>query len=206
MSPPSRATAGGSDTSVSSMVLRTSVRSSTSASRLRTSGACRSLRIVRNRGNSVNDWAEGHEVARAQRCRECATSRSRSWMALGQVPKLGAVGAVKRKVFHRVQAILDARQGDERSHEPCTNQTSAHRGRRAIDLVQQRACAAAIHTFHHIEVAQRDGIDQQCVSRQAPRDVSHMRQFHALRGAEIVHDGAGRRRRRRRVFKSEPRQ
>ena len=55
-------------------------------------------------------------------------------------------------------------------------------------------------------VAQRDGIDQQCVSRQAPRDVSHMRQFHALRGAEIVHDGAGRRRRRRRVFKSEPRQ
>jgi len=62
MAPPSRAAAGGSSTSVVASASRRSVRSSSSPSTLRMSGACSSLVTARTRGNRGNRLAQGDQV------------------------------------------------------------------------------------------------------------------------------------------------
>ena len=77
------------------------------------------------------------------------------------------------------------RSSHERSRRPAID------GHRAIDLVEQRAVAAAVHRFDDFEVLQRDRIDQQAVGRRLVGDAADVREIGFLRVAQIVEQGAG---------------
>ena len=118
MTPPSRASAGGSSTIVASIASRTSVRSSISAARLRTSGACR-LRgaAPAARGNERQRLAERDEIARAGRAERDARDQPLEVVhALEQLAQLAALGRPKREVLDGVEPILNPRERDERTH------------------------------------------------------------------------------------------
>ena len=96
-----------------------------------------------------------------------ATSRSRSCMLLSSSRSLPRSVVAEREVFDGVEPILNARQRDQRPHQPLPQQPPAHRRRGAIEHVQQRAVAAALRALDDVQMAQRDRIDEQRVGGDA---------------------------------------
>ena len=141
MTPPSRASAGGSSTSVASMQLRARRR----GRRARRPGCAtqRRLQLARaaaaTRGTAASDWrsatrSRGPAVPSAAR----ATSRSRSWTVFSVSRSFAALGGAERELLDGVEPILDALERQQRPQQPGAQQPAAHRRDRAIDLVQQR--------------------------------------------------------------------
>ena len=114
-----------------------------------------------------------------------------SWTDFQRVAQLDARGAAEGEVLDRVEPILDPLERDQRPEQPGAQQPSAHRRDRAIDLVQQRAGAAAVLRLDHLEVPQRRRIDEQAVGAGAERDVAHVREIGLLRVAQVLHERAG---------------
>ena len=123
---------------------------------------------------------------------------------LQKFAKLSTGRAAKGQLLHRVEPVANPLQGDERPQQPRPQQPPAHRGDGAIDLVQQRAIPMAFHRFDHLEMPERDGIDEQAVGGCFERHGAHVRQIRPLRVAQIVEQRARGRHRRRVRIQAEP--
>ena len=115
---------------------------------------------------------------------------------------LRAFGTPKRKLFDRIESILDPLERQQRPQQPGAQQASAHRGERSIDLLQQRPVPAAIRGFDDLEVPERGRIDDHRVGAGPKGQVADVREFGLLRFAEVVHERAGRARRRGTIFQA----
>ena len=80
----------------------------------------------------------------------------------------------------------------ERPQQPLAQQPGAHRRGRAIERLEQRAGASALGALDDVQMAHGHGIDQQRVGGNPQGDVPHVREFPALRVAQVQHDRAGR--------------
>ena len=50
----------------------------------------------------------------------------------------------EREILDRVEPILDAREGDERPHQPLPQHPTAHRRDGPVDVIEQRAGASTL--------------------------------------------------------------
>ena len=131
----------------------------------------RSASTVAHPGNDRKRLLQTDQIARPRRAeRRRATRRSRSWTGLMALAELAAIGRPKRQLLDRVQPIAD---GSSES----SGRSSHARSRRLpidvigpIELVEQRAVAAAFGSFEDLEMLERRRIDQQRVG--ALRDSS----------------------------------
>ncbi len=191
--PPSRASAGGSSTSVASIASRTSARSSSPATSERTSGACRSARTVRTRGTTGERLLEADQIARARRAERGAGDQPLEILdGLQRVAQLAALGGPEGELLDRVEAIADRLERHQRAQQPGAQQPAADRGDRAIELVEQRAVAAALRSLEDLEVLERRRIDEERVGALAVRDGADVREVGLLRLAQVVDERAGR--------------
>ena len=92
-----------------------------------------------------------------------ATRRSRSWTLFSSSRNL------PRSVLRNANSSTASSRSRMRSSETsgrsshARSRRPAHRRHRAVDLVQQRSVAPAVHRFDHFQVAERDGVDEQAV-------------------------------------------
>ncbi len=110
---------------------------------------------------------------------------------LQRLAELATVRRAEREVLDGVQAVADAFERAERPQQPRAQHAAAHRGDRAIDLVQQRSPGAAVAARDHLEVLQRDRIDDQAVGARSVGDAAHVREVRLLRVAEVGDQTAG---------------
>ena len=151
--------------------------------------------------------AQGHQVARPCRAQRGTGDQALQVMhPLEQLAQFGAFCRAERKVLDRIKPVLDPRQRHKRPQEPRAEQPSPHRRDGAIQFVEQGSRTPAIHAFDHVEMAQCDRVDEQRVGGDAPRDVAYVRQVHTLRVTEVSDNCARRRRRRRGIVESVPRE
>ena len=108
-----------------------------------------------------------------------------------QLAELAAVGAAKGQLFDRVEPIVNAIERHERPQQPRAEHASAHRRDRAVDLVQQRSVASALHRFDDFQVPERDGVDQEAVGGRLERNRADVREVRFLRVAQVVEQRAG---------------
>ena len=109
---------------------------------------------------------------------------------LQRLAQLRAIDAVKRQLLDRVEAVANRFQRDQRTQQPPAQEAAAHRRDREIELVEQRAGAAALGALDDLEVLQRDRIDQQVVGLLAQVHAGHVREIGLLRVAQIADEGA----------------
>ncbi len=137
--------------------------------------------------------AQAGEVARAGRGQRDARHHALEILdALERVAHLGPIGRADGEFLHRVQPIANALQHHQRTEQPGAQQPAAHRGDRAIDLMEQRALAAAVHRLDHLQVLQRGRIDQQRVAGVLQPDAADVRELGFLRIPQVTHQRAGR--------------
>ena len=179
--------------SVRSIRSRTSARSSSSASRLRRSGACTSSSIRRRRGIDASD------IRRATRSRGPAVPRATRRDepldvvdVLQHLAELAAVGGAKGELLDGVQAIANPLERDQRAQQPRAEHPSAHRRDGAIDLVEQRTLRAAFAAGDDLEMLERDRIDQQALGDGLIGDRAHMGEVGLLRVAQVRNQTARR--------------
>ena len=80
-----------------------------------------------------------------------------------RLAELAALGRAERQFLDRVEPIADALQRAQRPQQPGAEQPPAHRRDRAIDFVEQRSLRSALAAGDHLEVLQRDRIDDETV-------------------------------------------
>ena len=135
------------------MSSRTSMRSSSALderSRQRRLARLEDEPHARHDGNRL---LQADEIARAGIAERRARDEPLEILhAFQDLAELAAVGAAKRKLLDGVQPIADAIERDERAQQPRAQQAAGHGGHRAIDLVEQRAVAAAVHRLDDFEV------------------------------------------------------
>ena len=153
------------------MSSRTSIRSSSELTSDRVSGASQLWRTRRTFGTTAIDCfrptrSRGPALPSAAR----ATSRSRSCTLFRTSRNL------PRSVLRNANSSTASRRSrmrssdDERPQQPRAQQTAGHGRDRAIDLVKQRAVAAAVHRLDDLQMLQRDGVDQQAIGRRLVGD------------------------------------
>ena len=104
----------------------------------------------------------------------------------------GAVPAARHQLLDRVEPVVDRLDRARRTLQPGAQQASPHRGRRAVDLAQQRPVAAAVRGGNDLQVPQRGGVDQHVVGPRAEVDAPHVRQVHLLGVPQVLDQRAGR--------------
>ena len=197
--PPSRASAPGSSTSVCSMAARNTGMSSSDATRLATSGACRPSSTMRTRGTAPSDClsptrSRGPATPSAAR----ATSRSRSCTDLSASRSFARSTPAEGDLLDRVEAVADRFECDQRADEPGAQQTAAHRRDGLVDLVEQRSETPAVAAFEDLEVFQRDRVDEQMRRLLAEADRSDVREVRLLAVPQVARPARRLRRSRRR--------
>ena len=192
MMPPSRATAGGSSTSVRvELVAQVGevVELGDEAPDERR------LQLVEQHAHARHGrdrLPQRDEVARTGGAERGARDEALDVVhRLERVAQLRALGRAERELLDGVEPILDPLERDERPQQPRAQQPAAHRRHRAIDLVQQRSGAAAVGGFDDLEVPQRGRIDEQAVGAGAEGDLADVREVGLLRVAQVVHERAG---------------
>ena len=194
MSPPSRATAGGSSS-------ERPVQRVADVWQLVEPGDEtpdeRRLELVEHHadpGDGGERLPERDQVPRAGRAERRACDEALDVVnRLHRVAELRPGRAAEGEVLHGVEAILDAFERDQRADQPGAEQTAAHRRDRPIDLVEQRPRPPAVGGLDHLQVPQRRRIDQQAVGAGPEGEVAHVREVGLLGIAEVLHERAGRR-------------
>ncbi len=108
-------------------------------------------------------------ACRARRARRGARDPERLFSTSRNLP---------RSVLRNANSSTASRRSRMRSSETSGRSSQARSrrpaigGDRAVDLVQQRAVAAAVHRLDDFEVLERDGVDEQAVGRGLVRDRS----------------------------------
>ena len=110
---------------------------------------------------------------------------------LDRVAELAALDGPERQLLDRVEAVADRLERHQRTEQPGPQQTAAHGGHRAIELVEQRSGAAAFGSLQDLEVLQRRRIDEEVVGTLTEGDRSHVREIDLLRAAHVMHERAG---------------
>ena len=110
---------------------------------------------------------------------------------LQRVAELAALGRAEGQFLHRVEPIADALERAQRSKQPRTEQTPAHRGDRAIDFLEQRSLRTTLAPGDDLEVLQRDRIDDETVGAGPVGDGSDVREVGLLRVAQVGHQRSG---------------
>ena len=110
--------------------------------------------------------------------------------AFQDLAELAAVCAAKGELLDGIQAVANAIERDQRAQQPRAQQASRHGRDRPIDLVEQRALAAAIHRLDDFQMLQRDRVDEQAVGRRLVGNAADVREVGFLRVAQIVEQRA----------------
>ena len=150
--PPSRATAGGSSSSVAIQLvaqLRQVVELRREAAQERRLKGFEEHPEARHGGERL---PQRDQIARPRGAERGAGDDPLHVVhGLQRLAHLRALGAAEREVLDAVEAILDALERGERPEQPGPDQAAAHRGAGPIDLVQQRSRAPAVGRFDHLE-------------------------------------------------------
>ncbi len=135
---------------------------------------------------------ERRQIARAGNAHRHARGETLEIVDAAQgIAQLAAFGGAECEVLDRVEPVLDARQRHEWPHQPLAHEAPPHGRDRAVDLVEERALAPAVHALDDVEMAQRHRIDQHRVGRHAHRDVADVRELRPLRVGQIREHGPG---------------
>src|SRR5262249_59880836 len=81
--------------------------------------------------------------------------------ALQRVAELAAIGGAESQLLDGVQPIADRVERQERANQPGAEQAAAGPSDRAVDLVEQRAGAAALGSLENFQMLQRRRSDQE---------------------------------------------
>ena len=193
VNPPSRATAGGSSTIVRSIRSRTSVRSSSSAVRLRHERrlkACERGPDARHRSERL---PERDEVSRSSGSERDARKKPLEVVnRLERLTELGPIGGLKCQLFDGIEAIANALQCAEGSQQPRAQESTAHGRHRPIDLVQERTGGGAVAAHDDLQMPQRDRVDRRDIGRCLVRNRSDMSQVGLLRVTQVRDEPSGR--------------
>ena len=125
---------------------------------------------------------------------------------LERLAQLRALGRSECQLFDGVEPILNPLEREERPEQPRAQETAAHRGHRAIDLVQERSGPAPVGRVEHLEVAQRGRVDEEAIGTGAKRDLADVREIGLLRVAQVVDERAGRPNRGGPILETKPEQ
>ena len=169
-----------------------SARSSSSATRLRTSGACNSDVRSRTRGMAAIDCRKRDEIARSRRAQRRTPDESfHVVQRLQRLAQLRPFRRPERKLLNRVQPILNPLERDERPQQPAAQEPAAHGRHAAIDFVQQRTAPSTIESLHHLEIPERGRIDGHAIGAAAIADLADVGEIRFLRVFQVLHQGAG---------------
>ena len=201
ITPPSRATAGGSSTSA--VVERVAeVRRDRRARRRgcgRAAPAARSS-SSRTRGTAAIDWRSDDQIARPGGAERGARDQPLHVVhRLQRVADLGALGGAERELLDRVEPILDPLERQQRTQQPAraaAGRPSASPCDRSRGAASRRA--PPLRGLDHLEVAQRGRIDRAGSRRRCGSAiVADVREVGLLRLAQVLDQRAGRADRRR---------
>ena len=147
----------------------------------------------RDAGHGGEGGAQGRQVPRPGGGERDARHQAFEILdTLEHLARLGALGGLDGERLHRVKAIPDAFENNQRTEQPGSQQPSTHRRDGSINLVQERSGTAALGGLQDLEVLQRGRVDQQRVGRVLDADGAHVRQFRLLCVTEVAHQRAGR--------------
>ncbi len=133
-----------------------------------------------------------HEIARPRSAQRRTRDKALHVVhRLERVLRLGPFGAAVRELLDRVEPVLNALQRDERPQEPAPQEAAAHGGHAAVDLVQQRALAAAGRRLDDLEVPQCRRIDNEVVRAGTEGHLTDVGEIDFLRVAQVMHQRAG---------------
>ena len=193
MTPPSRASAGGSSSSVRSSSL------AQIGQVVEFGGEAaheRRLELVEqhaNAGHGGKRLPERDEIPRAGGT-ECGAGNEPLDVVdrFQRVAHLGALGAPEGELLDRVETILNPIERHQRPKQPGAEQAPAHRGDRPIDLVEQRSSTAAVSCVDDLEIPERGRIDDHAVGGGPKRNLADVREVRLLGVAQVLHQRAGR--------------
>ena len=113
---------------------------------------------------------------------------------LERFPQPGALQAAADQLLDRIEPVVNHLDRARRPLQPGAQQASAHRRRRAVDLGEQPAVAAAVGRVDDLQVPAGGGIDDHVVGARAVVDPPHVREVDLLGVPQVLHHGAGGRR------------
>ena len=148
---------------------------------------------------------QGHEVARARRAqRDPAQDPLEVLDRPHPFPEPAALDGPEAHLLDRVEPVLDGLDLGQRPQQPFPQAPRAHGRARQVQHLEQRAAPAAVdQVLDQLEVAPRDGVDDQAALHLARAQSRDVVQRPLLRVAQVAQGGAARRHGQRRRLAAE---
>jgi hypothetical protein len=140
-------------------------------------------------GQSQREQVPGVAAAKAQ-----SADRAFQVADLGQAsPESGQSGRVIEPRLNGFLAAVDGFLGRQRLGEPIAQSARAHGGHGLIEGSEQCGVAGGVGVegFEDLEIAQRDGVEDQVVGHLIESEARQVRHISTQMGAQVVKDGSG---------------